>query len=122
MKIWKKIPLALKIAVIGIIGVLVIANSKPKPTPKQAKAVDSVHPKIHVVEAVSDAHIIPVSTQGEIKAKRQIDLISEVSGRVVVVKPVFDDGQFFDAGAVLLHIDPQDYEAAVAVELSLIHI
>jgi RND family efflux transporter MFP subunit len=50
-----------------------------------------------------------------VRARTESTLIPEVSGRVLQVAPNFREGGFFDAGDVLLEIDPSDYLTAVTV-------
>jgi RND family efflux transporter MFP subunit len=55
-----------------------------------------------------------IHSQGTVKAMQEIDLISEVSGRIISVAPEFVAGGRVSTGTVLLQIDPIDYEVAIA--------
>ncbi len=57
---------------------------------------------------------LTISSQGTLQAKRQITLTTEVSGKVLTLSPAFVVGGRFNAGEVLLTIDPADYQVAVA--------
>jgi len=69
---------------------------------------------------VKTAHVKPtelkvqIESQGSIKPKRQINLVTEVSGKVLTMNPAFTAGGFFKTGDVLVQLDPADYHVAVA--------
>jgi RND family efflux transporter MFP subunit len=55
-----------------------------------------------------------VSTQGTVEPRMEIDLISEVAGRVVEMSPALEAGGFFDRDETLIRLDDRDYRAALA--------
>ncbi|MFC3195329.1 efflux RND transporter periplasmic adaptor subunit [Marinicella sediminis] len=55
-----------------------------------------------------------VASQGTLQAKRQINLTSEITGRVLNMSPAFIAGGMFTKGDVLVQLDPADYQVAVA--------
>jgi RND family efflux transporter MFP subunit len=57
---------------------------------------------------------VTVRSRGTVTAKYDIELVSEVSGRVVWVSPRFVQGGLVEAGEPLLRIDPIDYEVALS--------
>ena len=57
---------------------------------------------------------IQVSSQGTLQPKRQINLTSEITGRVLSMNPAFTAGGMFQQGEVLVQLDPADYEVAVS--------
>lgn len=70
-------------------------------------------PLVRVVEvALRDLPLV-VRTQGRVAPRSEIDLVTEVSGRIVEVAPALAAGGFFRKDDVLLRIDPHDYELAV---------
>ena len=71
-------------------------------------------PQIEVLRIEPTNWLINIRSQGTVKAMQEIDLVSEVSGRVISVSPEFVSGGQVSAGAVLLQIDPIDYEVAIA--------
>jgi RND family efflux transporter MFP subunit len=50
---------------------------------------------------------------GTVSPKVQVDIVPQVSGKVVYVNPTFKAGGFIRSGERLLKIDPRDYELAV---------
>ncbi len=57
---------------------------------------------------------VTIHSRGTVTPKREIALVSEVSGRVVWVAPAFLEGGLVRAGDMLLRIDPIDYEVALS--------
>jgi RND family efflux transporter MFP subunit len=56
---------------------------------------------------------VTVLSQGTVAPKREIDLVSQVAGRVVAVATQYANGGFFNADEKLLQIEPEDYEFSV---------
>jgi len=54
-----------------------------------------------------------VTSQGTVAPKREIDLVSQVSGKVVAVADNYANGGFFQGNEMLVQIEPADYEFAV---------
>jgi len=54
-----------------------------------------------------------VKSQGTVTPRTESQLVPEVSGRVIEVSPQFASGGFFEAGDILVRIDPHDYRQAV---------
>ena len=57
---------------------------------------------VAVITAAPSTHQLLVHTQGTIDAKRRVDLVSQVAGKVVAVSEAFADGGFFKKGDFLL--------------------
>lgn len=53
---------------------------------------------------------IPVQAQGTVSPLQESAVIAEVSGLITEVAGNFNVGGFFSAGAVLLRVDPRDYQ------------
>ena len=56
---------------------------------------------------------LTVASQGTVQPRVSSQLVPEISGPVTEVAPSFAVGGFFEAGDVLLKIDPYDYQQAV---------
>lgn len=54
---------------------------------------------------------IVLQTQGSVRAHHDTTLTAQVSGTVLIIHPEFEDGAFFDAGEVLMELDPADLQA-----------
>ncbi|MCH9023259.1 MAG: biotin/lipoyl-binding protein, partial [Planctomycetes bacterium] len=66
---------------------------------------------VTIVRAIDKT--ITVHGFGTVRAKVNVQLIPQVSGRVIDLHPDMVDGGYFRAGETLITIDPRDYELAV---------
>ena len=64
--------------------------------------------RVHEVTLV-DAPLTVIS-QGTVRPRTESQLVTEIDGRVIWVAQSFVEGGFFEAGDVLLRVDPFDYE------------
>ena len=97
-----------------ILGFLVsiLALQLTAPRPEQAEV--EVRPSaVFVAEAQPSSVQLMVSTQGEVRPLREIDLTAQVSGRIDYVHPAFVEGGFFEAGEPLVRLEDADYRLAV---------
>jgi len=90
--------------------VVLTAKSEPQAGPPP----DRPAPMVTVLEAAPATRQLLVHTQGTIDAKRRVDLVAQVTGKVVEVSDAFADGGFFEKDDVLLSIERDDYEFALA--------
>ena len=74
-----------------------------------------IAPQVEVMVVEPGPVDVNVYSRGTVRARHDIELVSEVSGRVVEVAPEFVEGGAVKAGATLLQIDPIDYEVALSV-------
>lgn len=101
--------IAILVGGIVIAGLLVISRPEPE-----------AHPHIEIAPHIAEvltvelgSHAIEVSSQGTVAARTRIDVTAQVAGEIVDVHRYFAAGGYFDAGEVLLRLDPRDYEIAV---------
>lgn len=92
----------------GIVQVLVAAKPEPEKTEESQRLLS-----LYVDEVASESVIVSVRTQGEVRPKTEIDLVPQVSGRIVAMSESFNDGAEFAPGTLLLKIDDADYRLAV---------
>jgi RND family efflux transporter MFP subunit len=57
---------------------------------------------------------------GTVSPRVQVEVVPQVSGKIIYVHPQFKPGGFVKAGEQLLQIDPRDYELAVQQALALV--
>lgn len=69
---------------------------------------------VDVVTAVRETIRIPIQAQGTVSPLQRTTLVAEVEGRIVEVADNFHVGGYVEAGAIMLRIDPRDYETALA--------
>jgi RND family efflux transporter MFP subunit len=93
---------------IGIVQALVATKPPPEKKDEELRLVS-----LYVEEVRSEDVTISVSAQGEVTPKTEIDLIPQVSGRVVSIAEEFAEGAEFQPNAVLVKIDDTDYRLAV---------
>ncbi len=70
-------------------------------------------PGVRVQRVVFQDVQLTVKSQGTVGPRTESQLAPEISGRVIRVAPSFASGGFFEAGDVLLEIDPYDYQQAL---------
>lgn len=105
-----KIILPIVLLVAGATGAALLVLSRPSASTRIPEAVVPLVRAL-VVEQVDRTLI--VQSQGTVQPLTASVLAAEVGGRIVEVSPEFVVGGFFDAGDVLLRIEPLDYEQAV---------
>jgi len=102
------LPVMVLIAGVGIVQVLVAAKPEPEKKEETQRLLS-----LHVDEAASERVALTVETQGEVRPKTQIELVPQVSGRVVMISDQFQEGAEFNPDTVLVKIDDSDYRLAV---------
>ncbi|MCB1950349.1 HlyD family efflux transporter periplasmic adaptor subunit, partial [Nitrosomonas sp.] len=71
-------------------------------------------PVVQVVQIGMQSKRLHVRSQGRVTAHTEIDLVTEVAGRIIDLSPTFVSGGFFRQGDVLVTIDPADYDLQIA--------
>lgn len=94
----------------GVGSVVVLAQAKEAPE----KTIEEPRPvSLHVDTVRSERVTITVGTQGEVRAKTDVNLVPQVSGRIVRVSNSFAEGGKFQPGETLIQIEDADYAVAV---------
>ena len=83
---------------------------------KPPKKVEHEHLGVLVeaVEAHRVNHRVVISETGEVKARKEVAITPEVTGKVVWVSPGFERGRFVKKGQELFRIERINFEAEVA--------
>lgn len=102
-------PIAVLLAGILIVKGLAAARPEPEKNDDETRLVS-----LYVDEARSDMVTVNVRTQGEVRPKTRIELVPQVTGRIVALSENFNAGAEFRAGDLLLKIDDTDYRLALA--------
>ena len=71
-------------------------------------------PKSMVIELKVVDFEPQIETNGVIRAHNEVNLTSQVGGRIVKMHPQFEDGAFFEKGMVLVEIENADFTTTVA--------
>ena len=94
-------------AILVAIAMVAMRGEPPKKdTPTLAMLVE-------VIELEPMAAQFPISSQGTVRPRTETVLSAEISGAITQISPKFIPGGVFDAGEVLMRIDPTNYEVAV---------
>ena len=102
----------LPLVVVAGAGLAAYAMFLSRP-PVEIQTPAIVPPSVRVQRVTFDAVTLTVSSQGTVQPRTSSLLVPEISGPVIEVAPSFAVGGFFEAGDVLLSIDPYDYQQAV---------
>ncbi|TCK67260.1 multidrug efflux pump subunit AcrA (membrane-fusion protein) [Winogradskyella wandonensis] len=109
------------LGVVLIIGAIFIgkeiANSKKKQRPVPAKVVKTVFTDTVVNSTVP----IIISTNGNLVAKRRVELYSEVQGVFKSTGKLFRPGQEYKQGQTLIKVDASEYYASVQSAKSVLY-
>lgn len=101
-------PVLILVASIGVVKALNAARPEPEKKDESQRLIS-----LFVDEVRADTVTLSVHSQGEVTPKTEIDLISQVSGRIVAIYNSFAEGAEFAAGATLVKIDDTDYKLVV---------
>jgi RND family efflux transporter MFP subunit len=96
---------------IGSVGGFV-AMGALKPAPEEKAEIIEALPVLTTV-ARSEPVSIKVHGQGEVKARSEVMLASEISGRVAYVSPKFLAGGQFERGETLVRLESREYELGI---------
>ena len=99
------------LAVCVAVGIALIRTAPKAERRPSQRAV----PSVEVVQANPSNYAVVVGSQGTVAPRTESTLIPEVSGQVIAASANFQTGGFFEAGEILLEIDPRDYQNAVVV-------
>ena len=102
-------PLVVILVTVLTVGGLV--RNAPQP---EVGEVEAVRIGVYTESAKRTAASAEVTVYGEVRPRVQIDVISEVAGRIIEVSPSFTEGGSILAGEPLLRIEPRDYIVAVS--------
>ena len=98
------------VILVGILIVQGLIAAKPKPEKKEDE-IRTV--SLYVDEVTAEEVTVAVRTQGEVRPKTEIDLIPQVSGRIVALSDSFSEGAEFMPDSMLMKIEDTDYQLAV---------
>lgn len=106
-----RVLLIVGILVVSIAALFVMSSLRPEPPKKERVVLD---PLVEVIELTHMTASFTIDSQGTVRPKTETVLSAEVSGTIVSISPKFVAGGVFQAGEVLMRIDPTYYEVALA--------
>ena len=86
-------------------------SSRPQLPQRESKVV---MPAVEVLTVQPGPVPVTIESRGIVTPRRNIELVTEVSGRVIWADPGFLQGEEVTEGQLLLRIDPLDYEVALS--------
>ncbi len=100
--------------VAAVVPTVLIITLLSMNAPKQER-VEPVFeaPRVVVRTVETEPARLNVRTRGEVRPRTEIDLTTQVSGKIVYVTPAFETGGSFNKGDTLVQIEAADYELAV---------
>ncbi len=87
-------------------------STQEKPT---RRVVRPALTAVDIMPLTRSNYPLRLQTRGTVRPRTESTLIPEIAGTVVRISPHLRAGEFFEAGDVLLEIDPRDYRAEVMV-------
>ena len=100
------------VVVVGALLTWLIVTSKPAPAAKPIRLPPV--PIVDVLHVKPAEHRVWIQSQGLVKPKTQIELVSQVTGRVDAIAEQFSAGGSFAANQALVTIDKSDYRIAIS--------
>jgi RND family efflux transporter MFP subunit len=97
--------------IIGIVVVMWFAKGRQDPTEVEHSELSKA---VRIIEARALDLIPSAEGYGPVSPARVWTAVSQVSGRIVWIHPQLRDGEILAKDTELLHIDPVDYELALA--------
>ncbi|WP_341325210.1 efflux RND transporter periplasmic adaptor subunit [Methylotuvimicrobium sp. KM2] len=102
------LPIAVLLGAVGAAWAMI--ELRPGMLPQ---AEQSTLPMVEIVRVKPQTVRLNVMSQGVVTPREEIDLIAEVSGKIVELNPALLSGGYFEAGDLLVMIDPRDYDFAI---------
>lgn len=106
-----KLVVPLGIVLAAVVVAILLVGSREEFT---AGDVPELLPHVQAFEVTLSDVPISIVAHGNVNARYELELASEVTGRVVWVAPEFEPGEIVAAGKLLLRIDPLNYQVALA--------
>jgi RND family efflux transporter MFP subunit len=95
---------------IAVIGTVVLVKTKPEVVEEKSEIPPLV---VEVSSAFIDEELRFSTFQGEVRAKTDIELVTQVTGKVTSVSDKFIEGGQFEKDEAILRIDDADYRVAL---------
>ena len=99
------------LVIAGGIGVFALLHAT-KPEPE--KSTEEPRPtSVYTAPVQQSDAVLEVTTQGEVRSRTHLNIVAQVSGRIVEVSPEFVEGGVVNPGEPLLVIEDADYALAL---------
>ncbi|GJL68170.1 MAG: RND superfamily efflux pump MFP component [Nitrospirales bacterium] len=104
-----RILLPIGVLSMGLLTAFLLLTNRSQP---EAESLQPEPPRVEVIEVQPQSVRVTVTSQGVAMPRTEIDLVTEVAGKVIHVHPAFAAGGSFHRGDVLVAVDPRDYQLA----------
>lgn len=106
------IVISIVLLVAGAIAMAALTASKPR--------IDKIEttvpaPMVRVMKITRGPHAVTIRGEGTVRPQKEINLVPQVSGKIIRTSPALADGGAFTRGQELIAIDPADYDLAVTL-------
>lgn len=98
------------VIIAAVFGTVAMSGLKPEPEEKE-EAVKAV--PVLTARATQENVTLEVKSQGDVQPRTEIDVASQVGGRISYIAPQFIEGGIFKKGDLLVRIEPREYELRV---------
>ena len=105
-----RIILSIVIIAVGIAGVRYLLHTKPK---ANRRPPVKMAPLVKTAELKLDSYMIKLPVMGAVIPAREMVLKVPVAGEIIEMNPEFTPGGLLQENALILQIDPKDYELAL---------
>ena len=109
--------IVLPLAVLAVAGAAAVVLVRSRPSVETQPPLFEA-PGVRVHEVTTRDVRLTVISQGTVSPRTESQLVPEITGRVIRVAASFAEGGFFEAGDMLVEIDPFDYQQAVVAARS----
>jgi RND family efflux transporter MFP subunit len=96
----------------GVLGLWALTASKPE---MERRKPPVPVPMVRIMAVKTGPQKVYIQGEGTVRPLREINLVPEVGGKVVYASPSLVNGGVFKKDALLLRIDPVDYQLAVTL-------
>ncbi len=104
--------LSIAFVAMGVLGFRALMASKP---PMEKRKPPVPVPMVRTIQIKTGPQVLRIRGEGTVRPLREINLVPEVSGKVVSVSSSLVNGGVFRKGNTLLQIEPVDYQLAVTL-------
>jgi len=109
---WKKTIITC-IGILMLAAVVMVVIRMTEPAAQRSSASKRTAMLVELTRAESGTFQPEIKVPGTVRAEQEIVLSPRVGGEIISVSESFTPGGFVDKGAVLLQIDPSDYEVTL---------
>ncbi|MEM6704614.1 MAG: efflux transporter periplasmic adaptor subunit, partial [Acidobacteriota bacterium] len=108
MRLKTLLPIA--VVLLAVLGAFVLLATRETVTPVPA---ERPLPSVRVLTVEPTSLELSVTSQGTVLPRTESQIVPEVAGAVVWTSPALASGGYFEAGELLVRIDPARYRTAV---------